>query len=236
VSNPGRPQRPRLLICDTDVVLQLIIADAIPCLFALKRQYAIQPMVVDRVQHELDRHAETKFRFYGGKIRKALRTILEPLARSSLARVSFEETAIPALLNQIELEAAKLSMVTDLGEAYSHAAANALNGLIASNDSRAISDLRNRGYATVVPVLRACDIIVFGLQVGAFAIESCEQARKQWIEREEYLPACFQNKSFAGGLPAFYQRLADSTKPLRGLADASSPNDVRVLIDPIVVP
>lgn len=30
MSDPGRLQRPRLLICDTDVVLQLVIADAIP--------------------------------------------------------------------------------------------------------------------------------------------------------------------------------------------------------------
>jgi hypothetical protein len=56
---PGIAANPRVLICDTDAILQLVIGDVIPCLVELKRRYGVQPMVVDRVSHELERIAKT---------------------------------------------------------------------------------------------------------------------------------------------------------------------------------
>lgn len=226
---PGIAANPKVLICDTDAILQLVIGDVIPCLVELKRRYGVQPMMVDRVSHELERHSEGRFRKYLGPIRKS-RNVLEPVTRHSLARAGFDLSVTPALLDQIEAEGQRLSQVTDTGEAYSHAAANVLDGLIMSNDSTAIRELRNAGQRISSPILRSSDLMTFGLQIGALDLARCETARGLLMGAKEWMPECFLKTSFESGLGNYFQRLSDVGIPVRGAGGAKSGADVCVFL------
>ena len=155
---------------------------------------------------------------------------MEIVKRQSLTRAGFDSSITPALLDQIEVEGQRLSQVTDTGEAYSHAAANVLSGLIMSNDSTAIRELRNAGQRISRPILRSSDLITFGLQIGALDLARCERARSLLMGAKEWMPECFLRTSFESGLGKYFQRLSDVGIPVRGTGGAKSGADVCVFL------
>ena len=137
---PGRRQSPKLIVADTDALIQLLLADAFSLVKVLKTDYGLPVCIHDAVEGELRFHAEKKFKRLAKPINKALDSdALRLLTPDSLAEWGFLDAE--KTLDGIGRLGKKYGDYVDRGEAYSYAMANLLRAPILSNDASALADL-----------------------------------------------------------------------------------------------
>jgi hypothetical protein len=191
---PGQPENPSLLVCDTSSLIQLIIAERTALLHTLRNDYRIQAVVVEAVEAELRRNIERRFTDKANILKKALNSkSIVVLDEAVLEANGFR--AANALLEQIDELGADFALRIDRGEAYTHSAAQVLTIPTLSQDLRAISKLIQDKVRVARPILRAFDVILFGLQIGELTIGDCNTARRVLLKRKEAVLSCFANCS-----------------------------------------
>jgi hypothetical protein len=78
-----------------------------------------------------------------------------------------------------------------------------------SQDIEAFWKLVEVGIHIQRPILRAVDLIIFGLQIGITTENDSKQFRKELLRNDQGILPCFRNCAVVDGLPSFYQRLCD---------------------------
>jgi len=197
---------PPLLLCDSDALVQLFIANNLRPLQSLKSTYHIQPSIVLEVDIELRWMKKYKSRFVP-QLDKALKngvlTKLDPSAFQSLL-----STATPGMSwGNFQALGQRYELVVQRGEAYTHAAAVSLGLPAMSNDGKAVLTLTGQMMAVAAPVLRLFDLLVFSHDNGLLSTKECDDIRSELLNNGEGLPGPFQNASFVNGAKTFPCRL-----------------------------
>ncbi len=220
---------PSLLICDSDVVVQLFLANEPRPLKALKNLYGIQPVIVQEVDLELRwlGHYGNRFEY---PLEKLLRSGLICRLDKSLFQ-SFLGSAPPgASWAGFQSLGAQYMGFVDKGEAYSHAAGVVLGMPVASDDYSAIQVLQYQMQNLPSPVLRSFDLLGFALEIEALSIQDCEKVRTCLMKEKRWVPGVFINASFEVGMTRFQLRLRDSAKA--SLSSSSTPTSFS---DPLIL-
>lgn len=202
---------PSLMIFDSDVLVQLFIADEIRPLKEIKKLYGIQPAVVQEVDIELRWLGHHKARFVPqldkslkvGLITRLDKTVFQSLM--SAARPGASWSGFQSL-------GALYDGYVGKGEAYTHAAGVVLGLPTISNDFRAIQLLQSQMMNLPAPILRCFDLLAFCLESGILCIQDCESVRKCLLKSGEGVPKAFAQASFEDGLTNFRVRLRDSAE------------------------
>jgi len=149
---------PALLLCDTDVLIQLFLANELRPLKELKRIFGVQPAVVAEVADiELRWNGRYRARFVG-ETEKALRSgVLERLDPAAFQGY-LGGAPVGSSWAQFQTLGVEYARHVQRGEAYTFAAAISLGMPAISNDFRAIETLRGMGW-----LFRAqcCDVSIF---------------------------------------------------------------------------
>ncbi len=211
------------------MVLQLVLTEQVAPLRALKGDYGIQCVVTDAVDGELRRKLQNKFPAKANVYKKALAngTILL-LSDAVLNTAGYK--AAPALMDQIEQLGREYAVRVDRGEAYTHAASNVLCVPALSQDLAALWKLVELSIHVQRPILRAFDLLIFGLQIGVITESDTKAFRKALLSHDQGLLPCFRNCAVIDGLPSFYQRLCDSSSSPLGAAKPLEKFDDRIWI------
>jgi hypothetical protein len=194
---------------DSSALLQLILAEEMQTLRTIKSDYGIQCVMTEAVNSELRRRLENRFPEKVGVLKKAVASsTIVTLSETALSTAGYRSA--PALLDQIEQLGREYAIRVDRGEAYTHAASNVLAVPSLSQDLEALWRLIGAGIHVQRPILRAFDIVIFGLQVGILSDDDCKQVRKDLLRNQQGILPCFKNCAVRDGLPSFYQRLCDA--------------------------
>ncbi len=211
---------PSLLICDSDVIVQLFLASELRPLRDLKSLYGVQPVIVQEVDLELRWLGRYGNRFEY-QLDKSLRAGLFCKLDKSLFQ-SFLGSARPgASWAGFQSLGAQYMGFVDKGEAYSHAAGIVLGMPVASDDYSALQVLQYQMQNLPSPVLRSFDLLGFALEIGSISIQDCEKVRTCLMKENCWVPGVFKNASFEDGLARFQLRLRDAAKAK--LPSSSSP-------------
>ena len=203
---------PPLLLCDTDVLVQLFLAGELRPLIDLKKSYGVQPAVVLEVDLELRWVRKYRDRFVP-QLDKALRS--ETLKKLDVALFqSLLASAKPGTSwASFQALGAQYYGYVQLGEAYTFAAGLSLAVPAASNDFSAIQTLNAQMLVLPAPIIRCFDLLVFAHRTDILDMKACDKARSELLKNGEGLPKPFQNSSFADGMKSFVCRLLDGTQP-----------------------
>jgi len=215
---------PALLLCDTDILLQVFLLNEIRLLKHLKASFAIQPALVMEVDLEVRwNYSRYRDRFVPD-LDKALNSGL--LCKLDAAKFqTYLSTAPPgASWSNFQALGAQYYGYVQRGEAYTFAAAVSLGMPAVSNDFRAIQTLEAKMLSLPCPVLRCFDLVAFALECGVLELNDCERIRSELLRRKEHVPKVFQNASFEDGLKSFTRRL------YRGQAAAGRATDYSGLL------
>src|SRR6266404_4681693 len=204
------PPNPRLLICDSDALIQLFIANELRPLKDLKNLYGIQPVVVQEVDIELRWLGHHRDRFVL-QLDKAMKNGLVTRLDKPLFQSLVSAAPAGASWSAFQSIGAQYAGYVDKGEAYTHAAGVVLGVPTVSNDFRAIQLLQTQMMNLPAPVLRSFDLLAFALTSGTLAIQDCEKARSALLAAGEWVAKDFKNTSFQGGLSSFTCRLKESS-------------------------
>jgi len=220
---------PSLLICDSDVMVQLFIAAELRPLRELKNLYGIQPAIVQEVDVELRWVGP-----YGGRFVPQLDKAIKSGLIQRLDKALFQSCISTAPLGASwaafqSLGAVYLGFV-DRGEAYTHAAGVVLGLPTASDDYAAIEVLRYQMQNLPCPILRSFDLLAFALQTGILEIKECENVRSCLLRENRWVPAAFKHKSFAEGMANFRLRLRDTR-----FASHADPQPPATFSDPLFI-
>ncbi len=202
---------PSLLICDSDVLVQLFLSNELRPLRDLKNLYGVQPAIVQEVDLELRWLGHYGHRFVpqldkslkNGLIARLDKTLFQSLLSAATPGASW--TSFQSLGSQY------LGYV-DKGEAYSHAAGVILGVPTASDDFRAIQVLQFQMQNLPSPVLRSFDLLGFALENGILSLSDCEKVRSCLLKEARWVPGSFRHASFADGMTNFCLRLRDASK------------------------
>ncbi len=220
--------RPAFVFCDTDAVIQFLLAKEIRPFRLLRSKYLIQPLIVPDVEIELhsNRRHGAQIAF---ELKKALATdLLKVLTMRDIESLYGESTAAPAAAGATLGEISKLGReykkYVDLGEAYTYAAAVTIGVPALSHDRSALEVLTAAHLKVPNPVLRAFDLIALSYQVHEMSEKDCDAFRSTLIACGEGVPKCFSRNSFAKGIIEFSPRIVDSAAaPVGKKADPSLP-------------
>ncbi|MHB8411383.1 MAG: hypothetical protein ACYDDI_05480 [Candidatus Acidiferrales bacterium] len=197
---------PALLPCDTDVLVQLFLADDLRPLQGLKKKFGIQSAITLEVDIELRWVGRPRGRFVS-QLNKALKhgtlVKLDPPLFQSLLGNATPGTSWSAY----QTLGALFYGYIGRGEAYTHAAAVSLGLPAASNDRRAIEVMKFQMLPLPSPVLRCFDLLVFAYFDGILNLKDCEDIRKELLKKGEGIPGPFVHASFEDGLKNFPFRL-----------------------------
>jgi len=131
--------------------------------------------------------AAGKFPGIAGPLRKAMATgVLTVLTRSYL-RETIDSGDI--VFDSLDIEGREFFNYCQRGEAYSHAAANALCVPIATEDLSAVRALAYAGFELSGPIVRVFDLIAFAFQIGEMPQESCESFLASQKKQGSAVPA-----------------------------------------------
>ena len=114
----------------------------------------------------------------------------------------------------------KYNLHVGIGEAYTHAIAAALNLPSASNDSRALNLLEQKGLVVPSSVIRTYDLLVLTYQGELLMEADCEAVRKALLAVGEPVPEKCRNSGFVKGIQSLNARLLDRAKVAVGRGDA----------------
>lgn len=197
---------PPLLLCDSDALVQLFIANNFKPLQALKNTYHMQPSIVLEVDVELRWMRKYKNRFVP-QLDKALRNgLLTKLDQGAFQ--SLLSTATPGMSwGNYQALGQRYELVVQRGEAYTHAAAVCLGLPAMSNDGKAVLTLKGQMMSVASPVIRLFDLLVFCHENGVLTTKECDDIRSDLLSNGEGLPGPFQNASFINGSKSFPCRL-----------------------------
>lgn len=210
---------PALLVCDSDALTQLFLANEVRPLRQLQGDYGVQPVIVQEVDLELRWLRKYKDRFVA-PLDKALKTSVLKVLEPSLFQSLLGTAPIGASWAGFQSLGAQYEGRIHRGEAYTFAAAVTLEVPALSNDFNAIKTLEANLLALPRPILRAFDLLAFSLKTGLLELKACEAVRKELLRNGEGLPKAFMNASFDDGLKSFASRLHDG--PGSGGASPSS--------------
>jgi hypothetical protein len=227
---------PRLLVCDTDALIQIFIADQGELLKKARRLYGIQPAIPESVEDELTRLSQPKRALFADKAKKALdNQALIVLDERSIG--AFTSNDRHSTYNSVQILGQKNSLKIGPGEAYVHAAGLVLRAPALSNDAKAVNDADRLGIQIAPYVLRAYDLFVLFHQIGELSDSDCDEVRKKLAEaKEDAVPAAFKNRKFADGLPHFCQRLVDGDLPRRAGNTPQELGDLNKLVIRLLTP
>jgi hypothetical protein len=217
---------PRLLPCDTDALIQIILTAAhtktLMPLRMLKDDYGIQPSIVPEVEVELMQSRKFGARF-APELRKAVGNgTIEILDVAAFARYVPGHLA-KGVFGNFQALGLQYNKFADRGESYTLAAAVTLGVPALSNDKSALDALDFNGMVLPMPVLRVFDLLAFCYQAGVLEEKHCDGARKELMQRNEHVPAAFKNASFIDGLTHFSPRILDSARPRVGVVPRPGP-------------
>lgn len=201
---------PALLLCDTDVLIQLFLVDDLRPLDALKKRFGIQATIPIEVDLELRWIRKYRDRFVA-PLDKALK-------RGTLAKLdpsffqSFLGSAVAGTSwSTYQTLGSQFYGYVQRGEAYTHAAAVSLGMPAASNDNRAIETMRAQMLPIPAPVLRSFDLIVFAYYDGILDLRDCEAIRKQLVSNGEWISRPFLHACFEDSAKQFNCRIRQTT-------------------------
>ena len=227
--SPGLPQNPALIVADTSALIQIVVSEEVTPLRILKQDYSIQLAVHEAVETEINWRVQKKFPEKRATLNKLFSTnTVGVLDKALLSQHGYKSA--PALLEQIDVLGERFSLRIGRGEAYAHAAGNILGVPTLSQDLAAIWELINDGVAVQRPILRAFDLLVFGVQAAKIDWDACAKARKQLLKAKEGILQCFRNCSVEDGIAHFYLRLCDADAPLLGASQPLEPFDDRIFV------
>jgi hypothetical protein len=126
---------PRLIICDSDALIQLFIANQLQPLKDLKNLYGIQPTVVQEVDIELRWLGHHRERFVP-QLDKAMKSGLIARLDKPLFQSLVSTAPAGASWSTFQSTGAQYFGFVDKGEAYTHAAGVVLGVPTVSNDFR----------------------------------------------------------------------------------------------------
>jgi hypothetical protein len=197
---------PPILLCDSDALVQLFIANNLRPLQSLKSTFHVQPSIVLEVDVELRWMKKYKNRFVA-QLDKALKNgVLTKLDQSAFQ--SLMGTAAPGTSwGNYQALGQRYELVVQRGEAYIHAAAVCLGLPAMSNDGKAVLTLTGQMMSVATPVLRLFDLLVFCHDTGVLGIKDCDDIRSELLNNGEGIPGPFQNASFVNGSKTFPCRL-----------------------------
>jgi hypothetical protein len=213
---------PRLLLCDTDALIQLFLTidftrKLLP-LRILKDAYGIQPAIVAEVEIELykSRHYQDQF---VPDLKKALAGgVLSLLDAAAFGNYVSPSNLAGGVFANYQSLARRHFRHVDRGEAYTLAAAVTLSEPALTNDASALETLDKQGFVLPSPVLRPFDLLSLCFQTGELKEKDCDLTRKNLIDLEEFVPKAFRNASFEDGIKKFCPRFLDDSKPAVGAA------------------
>lgn len=222
-------QNPNLFVIDADALLQILIAEGMRLLLFIKRTYRMQAATTEAVEMEVRRNPVFRARL-SRQFEKALNDqVLVLLDTRTLP--AFVTTDPNAVYNSLQVLGSKYERAgMDYGEAYTYAAGLVLNVPVISNDLNAVKTARQKNLKLPQLVGRVFDIVALCYQAGHVSAGECDQVRKALSEAGEFLPAAFNRRSFADGLPHFYCRIHDVGYPTVGAPTPIGDLDIRLSI------
>jgi hypothetical protein len=201
---------PPLLLCDSDVLVQLFIANELRPLVELKKSYGIQPAIALEVDIELRWMSKHKDRFVQ-QLDKALKSETLKKLDQALFHSLLGGAKPGTSWAGFQTLGAQYYGYIQRGEAYTHAAGVTLSLPVASNDFSAIQTLQAQMLTLPVPIIRSFDLLVFSYGAGILELKECDAARKELLKNNEGLPKAFRNSSFEDGMRSFSCRLVDGS-------------------------
>ncbi len=226
--------KPRIIVCDTDALIQIFLADQGELLKKIRRVYGIQPIVPEAVEVELTNPRQPKSSQFLAKAQKAL---------DNGALIVLDERTIGAFTSNdphstytsIQLLGQKSNIHVGKGEAFVHAAALVLRAPALSNDLNAFNTLDRVGLKQAQYVLRAYDIFVLFHQIGELQDNDLDGIRDRLLSvGKEAIPTAFQKRKFTDGLPYFCPRIIDgSCAQLATGYESELPDRNRLIVQPI---
>ncbi len=215
---------PRLLLCDSDVLVQLFLVDELRPLQKLKQSFGIQATIVLEVELELRWTAKHRARFVP-QLDRALKHQTLVKLDPSLFQTHLNESPPGTSWGTFQTLGARNYGHVQRGEAYTFAAASTLCMPAASNDFRALEMLRQQMLSLPTPVLRCFDLLEFARQCGTLTLKECEEIRSGLLRKGEGIPRAFKHASFEDGLNNFTCRLKEGTAPTSLLTTARAFSD-----------
>lgn len=202
------PPNPRILVCDTDALIQIFLARQGELLKRLKRRYGMQPVIPESVEAEITRRGHQKSALVLPGVNKAL---------THGALVVLEERAIGAFTSNdahstyssIQLMGQNNALRIGQGEAFAYAAGVVLKAPVLSNDAKAVSIADRHGIKLPPHILRAYDIFMLFHQNDELEERDCDKIRQDLLNAGEALPFQVRNKSYGDGLAHIYPRVID---------------------------
>ena len=223
------PANPRILVCDTDALIQLFIANQGELLKRLKRRYGIQPVITEAAEEELTNPKQPKSKQFLAAAQKAIDNgslvVLEERAMGA-----FTSNDPHSTYQSIQLAGQKYNLHIGRGEAFSHAAGMVLRAPVLSNDEKAIRVADRVGLKLAPFTLRAYDLFLLFHQNAELDDGVCENIRKKLASAGEEPPACVRNMSFADGLGRVFPRLVDGGHPCRATGIQTELGDLTQLV------
>jgi len=202
---------PSLLICDSDVLVQLFLPNQLQPLKDLKTLYGVQPAIVQEVDLEMRWLGHYGARFVH-QLDKALKSGLIVRLENTLFQSLLGTAPVGASWSNFQSLGAQYLGLSEKGEAYTHAAGVTLRLPVASDDFRAIEVFEFQMKHLPAPVLRSFDLLAFSVESGCLSLPDCEKVRSCLLKEKRWIPGCFRNSSIRDGMANFSCRLRDSTE------------------------
>lgn len=220
---------PKVLVCDTDALIQIFIAHQGELLKRLKRRYGIQPVIPESVEAEITRRGHPKSAVILPSVTKAL---------DNGALLVLEERVIGAFTSNdahstytsIQLMGQDNAMRIGQGEAYAYAAGVILKAPILSNDASAVKIADRFGIKQPPFILRAYDLFMLFHQNDELGERDCDNIRQSLLAAGEALPFQVRNKSYRDGLAHIYPRVIDDDYTLIANGKPSELGDLNQLV------
>lgn len=211
----GNCANPKFLFVDTSSILSLAAGNSLKIFSRLKSDYGIVPLVTEIVEFETRRNIHAKPKFFAFR-NQVMRTF--DLGGLAVLDDQFVESSRlgDTFLDSVEEEAKRIiDLGIDEGEAYTHAAANALGSPVLTNDTAALNKFQKNGKS-FTGTIRSFDMMAFGFQIGCFDEKHCDDARSSMLQVGEAVERVFRNRSFSEGLEYFYVRIVDGERVAPG--------------------
>ncbi len=220
---------PKVLVCDTDALIQIFTARQGELLKRLKRRYGIQPVIPESVEAEITRRGHPKSALILPSVTKAL---------DHGALLVLEERVIGAFTSNdahstytsIQLLGQDNALRIGQGEAYAYAAGVILKAPVLSNDASAVKIADRFGIKLPPFILRAYDLFMLFHQNDELEERDCDNIRQSLLTAGEALPFQVRNKSYGDGLAHIYPRLIDDEYTLIASGKQSELGDLNQLV------
>lgn len=99
-----------------------------------------------------------------------------------------------------------------------------------SQDLSALWALIGDGIDVQRPILRAFDVLIFGVQTSVIDWAACAKVRKNLLKAEETILPCFENCSVQDGMAKFYLCLCDANRDPLGAPAPAEKFDDRIYV------